>query len=70
MQASLHLKIQLLVIVEVGLRHRQMMESGIDKRHRGNMMVNGVHNTVRNCVFRYVVDAYIFRFKKSILACV
>ena len=49
---------------EVGLRHRQMMESGIDKRHRGNMMVNGLHNTVRNCVFRYVVDAYIFRFKK------
>ena len=30
-------------------------------RHRGNMMVNGLRNTVRNCIFRYVVDGYIFR---------
>ena len=46
---------------EVGLRHRQMIASGIDMRHRGNMMVNGLRNTVRNCIFRYVVDGYIFR---------
>ena len=46
---------------EVGLRHRQMVASGIDMRHRGNMMVNGLRNTVRNCIFRYVVDGYIFR---------
>mgnify|MGYP001390331389 FL=1 len=46
---------------EVGLRHRQMIASGIDMRHRGNMMVNGIRNTVRNCIFRYVVDGYIFR---------
>ena len=46
---------------EVGLRHRQMVGSGIDMRHRGNMMVNGLHNTVQNCIFRYVVDGYIFR---------
>ena len=49
---------------EVGLRHRQMVSTGIDKRHRGNMMHIGMYNTVRNCVFRHVVDAYIFRFKK------
>ena len=46
---------------EVGLRHRQMAAAGIDMRHRGNMMVNGLRNTVRNCIFRYVVDGYIFR---------
>ena len=33
---------------EVGLRHRQMVGAGIDMRHRGNMMVNGLRNTVRN----------------------
>ena len=49
---------------EVGLRHRQMISSGIDMRHRGNMMNNGLRNTVRNCVFKHVVDAYIFRFRK------
>ena len=38
-----------------------MIASGIDMRHRGNMMVNGLRNTVRNCIFRYVVDGYIFR---------
>lgn len=48
---------------EVGLRHRQMVGAGIDMRHRGNMMVNGLRNTVRNCIFRYVVDGYIFRTK-------
>ena len=46
---------------EVGLRYRQMLAAGIDNRHKGNMMVNGLHNTVRNCIFKYVVDAYIFR---------
>ena len=49
---------------EVGLRHHAMESAGIDKRHRGNMMVNGLRNTVRNSIFRYVVDAYIFRTRK------
>ena len=40
-----------------------MVKSGIDMRKRGNMMVDGNHNAVRNTIFRYVVDAYIFHFK-------
>ena len=48
---------------EPDLRHREMVKSGIDMRKRGNMMVDGDHNAVRNTIFRYVVDAYIFHFK-------
>ncbi|MEC9448438.1 MAG: LamG-like jellyroll fold domain-containing protein [Candidatus Neomarinimicrobiota bacterium] len=48
---------------EADLRHREMVKSGIDMRKRGNMMVDGNHNAVRNTIFRYVVDAYIFHFK-------
>ena len=36
----------------------------VDHRYRGNMMHDGNHNVVRNVIFRYVVDAYIFSFRK------
>ena len=53
---------------EADLRHREMVDGSdtngkIDYRYRGNMMVDGNHNAVRNTIFRYVVDAYIFHFK-------
>ena len=48
---------------EADLRHREMISDGIDYRYRGNMMVDGNNNVVRNTVFRYVVDAYIFSFR-------
>ena len=40
-----------------------MVSNGIDYRYRGNMMVDGNNNVVRNATFRYVVDAYIFSFR-------
>ena len=54
---------------EADLRNREMADGTdtnfkVDHRYRGNMMHDGNHNVVRNVIFRYVVDAYIFSFRK------
>ena len=54
---------------EADLRNREMADGTdtnfkVDHRYRGNMMYEGEHNVVRNVIFRYVVDAYIFSFRK------
>ena len=53
---------------EADLRHREMIDgsdtnSKVDYRYRGNLMIDGNNNVVRNVIFRYVVDAYIFSFR-------
>ena len=54
---------------EADLRNREMADGTdtnykVDHRYRGNMMLYGDHNVVRNVIFRYVVDAYIFSFRQ------
>ena len=54
---------------EADLRNREMADGTdtdfiVDHRYRGNLMLEGEHNVVRNVIFRYVVDAYIFGFRK------
>ena len=53
---------------EADLRHREMIDGSdtnnkVDYRYRGNLMIDGNYNVVRNVIFRYVVDAYIFSFR-------